>query len=106
SFETPVTFTVGDVDSPRLAPLAAATAYRILQEALTNVARHARAKKIDVAMKRDGSALELMIRDDGVGFDVTRTFGEASGLGLHGMPKRVALIGGSLQTDSRPAYGT
>ena len=106
SFETPVNFTVGDVDSPRLAPLAAATAYRILQEALTNVARHARAKKVDVAMKRDRSALELMIRDDGVGFDVTRTFGEASGLGLHGMRERVTLLGGSIQIESGPRSGT
>jgi len=106
SFGTPVNFLAGNVCSPRLAPLTAATAYRILQEALTNVARHARATKIDVEMSRTASALELLIRDDGVGFDVPRALDPASGLGLHGMRERVTLLGGSIEIESGPGRGT
>ena len=56
SFGTAVDFVAGDLDSPRLAPLVAATMYRILQETLTNVARHARARTSRVELKRDESA--------------------------------------------------
>jgi PAS domain S-box-containing protein len=106
SFGTALDFVAGDLDSPRLAPLTAATAYRILQETLTNVARHARARKITVELKRDESALELLVRDDGVGFEVSRAHDAGSGLGLHGMRERVTLLGGSIQIESRLGQGT
>jgi PAS domain S-box-containing protein len=106
SYGTTVVFTAGDLDSPRLAPLAAATMYRILQETLTNVARHAGAKNVAVELKRDESVLELLVRDDGVGFDLSRAHDAASGLGLHGMRERVTLLGGSLQIESKPGQGT
>lgn len=101
-------FASGDVDSPPLAPLTAATMYRILQEALTNVARHARAKHVAVELNRDGFELELLVRDDGVGFEVNRTLDSASGggFGLHGMRERVALLGGSMHIESTPKRGT
>jgi len=106
SFGTAVDFVAGDLDSPRLAPLAAATMYRILQETLTNVARHARARNVAVELKRDESALELLVRDDGVGFEVRLTRDAMSGLGLHGMRERVTLLGGSIDIESRPGQGT
>jgi signal transduction histidine kinase len=106
SFGTALEFVAGDLDSPRLAPLAAATMYRILQETLTNVARHARATKIDVELKRDESALELLVRDDGVGFEVSQVHDAVSGLGLRGMRERVTLLGGSIHIESRPGLGT
>jgi signal transduction histidine kinase len=106
SFGTDVDFVAGDLDSPRLPPLAAATMYRILQETLTNVARHAGAKKVVVELKRDKSALELLVRDDGVGFVVSRARDAASGLGLHGMRERVTLLGGSIDIESTPGQGT
>jgi signal transduction histidine kinase len=90
----------------QLAPLAQSTLYRILQEALTNVARHAQARAVGVALKRDSTVLELSIRDDGVGFDPAAVLGEASGLGLHGMQERVALLGGSVEIESRRGHGT
>ena len=93
------------LDSRRLAPVIETTMYRILQEALTNVARHARSKKADVELKLEGGTLELVVRDDGVGFDAGTTH-EASGLGLHGMRERVALLGGSFELESRPGGGT
>src|SRR5258705_10704103 len=65
AFGTAVDFAAADLDSPRLAPLAAATMYRILQETLPNVARHARATEIVVELKRDEAGLELLVRDNG-----------------------------------------
>lgn len=90
----------------RLSPLVKTTLYRILQEALTNVARHARAHAVEVVLKNEGTALELMIRDDGVGFDSAAALRQASGLGLHGMQERAALLGGSVEIESRPGDGT
>lgn len=108
SFGTSLDFAAGDLDSPRLAPLTAATMYRLLQETLTNVARHARARKVAVELKRDESALELLVRDDGVGFEVSRAHDAVSGgrLGLRGMRERVTLLGGSIEIESRLGQGT
>ncbi|HET9387091.1 MAG TPA: PAS domain-containing sensor histidine kinase [Gemmatimonadales bacterium] len=90
----------------RLSPLVQSTAYRILQEALTNVARHARAHRVGVVLTHKDAMLELVIHDDGVGFDPAAALNEASGLGLHGMQERVALLGGSVQIASRAGHGT
>lgn len=90
----------------RLAPLVQSTLYRILQEALTNVARHARAHVVGVVLTQKDAMLEIVIRDDGVGFDSAAVLSEASGLGLHGMQERVALLGGSVEIESRRGHGT
>jgi signal transduction histidine kinase len=90
----------------RMAPLAQSTMYRILQEALTNVARHAQARRVGVVLKYKDAVLEIAIRDDGVGFDPAAALSEASGLGLHGMQERVALLGGSVAIESRRGDGT
>jgi signal transduction histidine kinase len=90
----------------RLAPLVQSTMYRILQEALTNVARHAQARVVGVVLKYENAMLELVVRDDGVGFDASAAMRERSGLGLHGMQERVALLGGSVQIESRRGHGT
>jgi PAS domain S-box-containing protein len=82
---------------------------RIVQEALTNVVRHARARHVSIELSQREEELELVIRDDGVGFDVTRTFEEAAAsgrLGLLGMRERVQILAGSLDIDSRPDRGT
>ena len=89
-----------------LPPLAHTTMYRILQEALTNVARHARAKAVRVELNHDQKVLQLVVRDDGVGFDAGAVLHDASGLGLHGMQERVALLGGSVEIASHPGQGT
>ena len=90
----------------RMSPLVQSTVYRILQEALTNVARHAQARSVGVVLKHDHGVLELVIRDNGVGFDPAAVINEATGLGLHGMQERVALLRGTVQIESRPGHGT
>jgi signal transduction histidine kinase len=92
--------------SHRLPSPVQTTMYRILQEALTNVARHARAGAVGVELKCEETTLELVVRDDGVGFDADASRREAAGLGLHGMQERVALLGGSVEIESRPGHGT
>jgi two-component system sensor histidine kinase UhpB len=79
--------------------------FRVAQEALTNVLRHARAQTVSVELHRTAEALHLMVRDNGIGFDVV-TAQQRSSLGLHGMRERVALVGGELDCKSAPGRGT
>lgn len=82
-------------------PDRAVAVYRVLQEALTNVARHAGARHIRVVLRREGGCLRLVVADDGHGFDV---HGERPGgtgyLGIVNMRERVAAFGGELHIDS------
>ncbi len=86
-------------------PQAVETAsYRIVQEALTNVARHAQASQVWITLVCDGERLHLAIRDDGQGFHM-KEVGER-GLGLIGMQERAKMLGGSLHIESTPGVGT
>jgi signal transduction histidine kinase len=78
--------------------------FRIAQEALINAARHARAREIVVTLAVQGDALEVVVRDDGIGFDVDRRL--RSSLGLVGMDERAALAGGKVEIESAPDAGT
>jgi signal transduction histidine kinase len=81
--------------------------YRVLQEALTNVAKHAGAHEASVTLSRRNNQVTLTIADDGQGFgDETRSKRQNTGLGLFGMRERLALIGGMLEVDSRHGAGT
>ena len=75
--------------------------YRLVQEALHNITRHAKAKSVDVRLSRDASRLRLEIRDDGQGFIPQRE----KGLGLLGMEERVKHLGGSFHIESQPGQG-
>lgn len=78
--------------------------YRIVQEALTNIAKHASARTILVGVAALGNALSVSVQDDGVGFDAqTPTRG---GLGLLGMAERVKKLGGTFEVVSHPGHGT
>jgi two-component system, NarL family, sensor histidine kinase UhpB len=79
--------------------------FRVAQEALTNVVRHARAQTVSVELDRTPEALHLAVRDDGIGFDVVGAQQGAS-LGLLGMRERVTLLGGELDCKSAPGRGT
>ena len=78
--------------------------YRVVQEALTNCARHAQARRIDVALHGTPGQLRLQIKDDGVGMPARPL--AAPGLGLFGIEERVRELGGRLQLYSQPGQGT
>jgi PAS domain S-box-containing protein len=80
-------------------------AYRIAQEALTNVARHASANHVEVVLKTDNGLLTLAVVDDGEGFE-SQFLSESEGLGVAGMRERATLVGGTLDVRSQPQKGT
>jgi PAS domain S-box-containing protein len=80
--------------------------YRIAQEALTNVAKHARAANVEVILERRGDHVLLVIEDDGVGFDSAVVDTRRDGLGLVGMKERAALVGATLEIESSSGGGT
>jgi PAS domain S-box-containing protein len=85
------------------------TVFRVVQIALTNVARHAQAKHVHVELRQHEAELELVIRDNGIGFDVGAALERASHgatLGLLSMQERVRLVGGTLEITSTPGLGT
>jgi two-component system, NarL family, sensor histidine kinase UhpB len=90
----------------RLASEAETALYRIAQEALTNVARHSRARNVDVILERRPEDVLLIVEDDGVGFDPGEAGTSAQGFGLLGMQERAALVGATLQIESTPGKGT
>jgi PAS domain S-box-containing protein len=94
------------LDGERLGPATETTFYRIAQEALNNVAKHASASRVDVIVeRRDGTAV-LVIEDDGVGFQPADKDTAASSMGLIGMQERANLIGATLLVESSPGEGT
>ncbi len=85
------------------------TCFRVAQEALTNVIRHARARRVDVELSQTNDTLQLIVRDDGRGFDVAAARQRATqggSQGLLSMQERVALASGALDIDSAPGRGT
>jgi two-component system CheB/CheR fusion protein len=97
------------LDSGRL-PLAVETAiYRLVQEALTNVLKHASASEISVIIERHTDEVRLIVEDDGTGFtlsDEPRASDAVPHLGLLGMQERVTLLGGTLMIETAPRSGT
>jgi signal transduction histidine kinase len=87
----------------RHAPALETTIYRVVQEALTNVIKHAQAEHVEIAVIELEDTVEIGVRDDGAGFDPTA---RADGFGMVGMRERVALAGGTLRIDSAPGKGT
>jgi two-component system, NarL family, sensor histidine kinase UhpB len=112
SARTGVEITLNADGEPDLLPEDVQTAvYRILQEALANIGRHAGATAVGVDVEVENDRMELRIRDDGAGFDpvtVSRTGSEGpgAGLGLSGMSERARLAGGELDVRSSPGVGT
>jgi signal transduction histidine kinase len=78
--------------------------YRIVQESLTNVVKHARARRVSILLTRKSGAIKAVIEDDGQGFDPAK--GTLDGFGLIGMRERLALLGGRLQVESASEAGT
>jgi len=82
------------------------TMYRVVQEALNNVVKHARARHVDIALERNGDFVSLIIEDDGVGFDAAKIREGVHGFGLTGMRERAALVGADIEIESTVGRGT
>ena len=93
-----------NLDSQRLAPEVETALYRIVQEALTNVAKHAEATRVSIVVTRRENSVTAVIEDDGQGFGAGG--GTGDGLGLVGMKERVGLLGGRLALESTEGAGT
>jgi len=99
----PVVFKGEEVE-PRLLPDVETNLFRILQESLTNIAKHAKAKKVTITLEEAKEKVRLTISDDGVGFDPASN--NRKGLGLIGMRERAESLGGVLCVESSPDCGT
>ncbi|HLC20984.1 MAG TPA: GAF domain-containing protein [Candidatus Methylomirabilis sp.] len=96
-------------DGRRLPPATETALYRLVQEALTNVTKHAQAKNVSVILRRGEASVLAIVEDDGKGFNVAEVMGYAAKekkLGLYGMEERAALVGGKLTIESTPGKGT
>jgi signal transduction histidine kinase len=91
----------------RLSPQLAVALYRIIQEALTNVRRHARATRVRIHLSRRGNTVRCSVSDNGIGFDPAATVRSAlPGLGLLGIRERLSALGGKLRIQSAEGQGT
>lgn len=101
---------IEDDHAPRRLPAEVETAlFRVVQEAITNIARHAMARNVWIVFATQEERIEITIEDDGIGFDmvsVTLSPDSGRGLGLLGMQERVELLGGQFHIDSAPGFGT
>jgi signal transduction histidine kinase len=97
-----------DTRVERLPPTIETALYRVIQEALTNATRHARAANVKVEVREEGSTTLAVVRDDGEGFDVEAALARRGerGLGLIGMRERVEALGGEFAIGSVPGKGT
>jgi signal transduction histidine kinase len=104
-----VDFSVIGAEASRLTREVETTLYRVVQESLTNVARHSGAHKASVLLKFNEKNIVAIIEDNGVGFDlkdIKTAQVKLNRLGLYGMEERVSLVGGTLTIESKPGEGT
>jgi signal transduction histidine kinase len=105
----PVDLQVVGLDDERLPPRIETALYRIAQQALVNVARHAQADTVGVLLEHRDTLVVLIVEDDGIGFDVEQVMGshvQEGNLGLYGMRERASLLGGTFTIESTPGTGT
>lgn len=108
-WKIPVDFHSHGLMGRRLALHLETTLYRIVQEALTNIMRHARASRVSIVLERAADCLTLIVEDDGCGFDARAVLKNAETeqrLGLLGMKERLALVSGNLSIESAQGRGT
>ncbi|HZD98372.1 MAG TPA: ATP-binding protein, partial [Micromonosporaceae bacterium] len=91
---------VAGASAAGLSPALELTAFRVVQESLTNVVRHAKATSVMVEVRRDGDKLHVTVADDGHGPQ-----GDHAGFGVRGMGERVSALGGTLVTGPGPGRG-
>jgi PAS domain S-box-containing protein len=101
----PCVLTVNEPELELTGPQATA-AFRIVQEALTNIARHAQARSVDIDITRDDASIRIRVRDDGCGFVAESPSRKPDSRGLLGMRERAYLLGGNIAIESAPGRGT
>lgn len=97
--------TLFDTQPGKLKSEVATTLYRVVQESLNNIEKHAHAQQVTVILQQMGNFLQLLIRDDGVGFNLNDTQ-VRRGIGLRNMRERVEFIGGEFELSSETGFGT
>jgi signal transduction histidine kinase len=80
--------------------------YRVVQEALCNIAKHADARQVQIAVRRIEEEVQLAVADDGKGFNLAIAREKVGGLGLRSIEERIRLVGGRLSIESAPHMGT
>ena len=106
---TRVTVEETSTPSGRLPAEIETSLFRVVQEAINNIARHAGARNVNIAFQVNDQAVTVTVEDDGLGFDVVETTlspDARRGLGLHGMRERVELLGGEMEICTAPGFGT
>lgn len=102
--------TIKEKSIPRRLPTELETAiFRVIQEAITNIARHAAARNVHISFHFDDEAATVDVEDDGIGFDIVQVAlspDSGRGLGLMGMHERVELLDGEVEISTAPGYGT
>lgn len=109
SRRTRISVTVKCGKDERFPPPVETALYRIIQETLTNVTRHAKASKVNIQIQRDAKMIRGSVKDDGIGFDVSAVLarkGRRSGLGLTGIRTRLEALGGNCTIRSSRGHGT
>ena len=101
SMNIPIEFSIDDIKAASATEL---VIFRFVQEALTNMAKHANAKNVSVSLHKSGSLINIVVSDNGTGFDVDRAL--AAHHGLTGMRYRIDSVGGVMTVDSKPGMGT
>src|SRR5262249_20589351 len=102
----PAEFHLREFKAGQLPPKTELAFYRIAQEALNNVAKHAHASRVDVLLAANDGHVVLVVEDDGIGFDSTETGDNGGGLGVVGMQERAGLVGANVQIESTVGKGT
>jgi len=102
----PAEFRFGGYEGGMLSRSAEVAYYRVAQEALNNVSKHAHASRVDVVLAASDGQVVLVVEDDGIGFEAPGDGLAADGVGLAGMRERAALVGATLQIESTPGKGT
>jgi signal transduction histidine kinase len=93
------------LDEERLPPPVETAVYRIIQESLTNIARHAQAHNASVLLERRNGRVRAIVEDDGIGFDPQQA-AQSERLGVYGMRERAELLNGTLTIETEPGQGT
>jgi PAS domain S-box-containing protein len=100
-----VTFSERNVPE-KIPPAVMTTLFRLLQESLSNITKHAKAKHVCVTLIGIEQGIALTVQDDGIGFDPALVSGKRKSVGILGMKERLRLLGGTMMIDSRPNEGT